>query len=574
MFIEKHSRTHPCPPNPQFGIKIIVARTPDVENQIPPKMLRRFGSWMSPKDGKKPKSNIVGESPQKADLKMIAKASPEDCVKNLCNGPHAAAKTGAQGASAPKPDRQRSLDQLAYAPDVPENLRTALKQVLFAQVKVPFTDGYRRKLRHEGHNLNAVHGPLKLFVTANFADVYSPVLLSMLLADSDENPVAEPVEVSWANLAAQCPEMCTLQEMHRRVAASPRTQAKFWLLFDDLVDRYLLAIGHYYVGSHRNAQVINYMTVEDDACSSGELGLAGFATDEEEPCEAQARGFTHGHRKVYGIPEPMGPEMLREFQAISAAKPEEAAGIGDDANAPSALTEFLAQACNALVRCASTLQYEAATLPARQMQQRVPAEKFTPRQQELSRLDGGLEIDGTQRQKLEPTPEEPLGHIAAEEDQAALANRPVRNAYREVPLTGCHNSLLPAYRQPHFAFQAFPMIDDFGRHVRTTETSTVLQSLPTPLPWQVDENNEITDALSPQNTNLSPEEFRQDAERYALAFSRDARALHGHNHDHNCSFTCIKYVKQNAKKIAEKSLDTGMNIVCRFFFYVVLVCGE
>ena len=82
--------------------------------------------------------------------------------------------------SAGKPERQRGLDQLAYAPDVPENLRTALRQVLFAQVKVPFTDGYRRKLRHEGHNLNAVHGPLKLFVTANFADVYSPVMLSMV----------------------------------------------------------------------------------------------------------------------------------------------------------------------------------------------------------------------------------------------------------------------------------------------------------------------------------------------------------------------------------------------------------
>ena len=151
----------------------------------------------------------------------------------------------------------------------------------------------------------------------------------------------------------------------------------------------------------------------------------------------------------------MGPEMLRQFQANSAAKPEAAAGIGDGANAPSALKEFLAEACNALVRCASTLQYEAATLPARQMQQRVPAEKFTPRQQELSRLDGGLEIDGTQRRKLEPTPEEPLGHIAAEEHQAALANRPVRNTYREVPLTGCHSSLLPAYRQPHFAVQGF-----------------------------------------------------------------------------------------------------------------------
>lgn len=176
-----------------------------------------------------------------------------------------------------------------------------------------------------------------------------------------------------------------------------------------------------------------------------------------------------------------------------------------------------------------------------------------------------------QRINLKHTPEEPLGHIAAEQDAAALANRPVRNAYREVPLTGCHNSLLPAYRQPHLAFQTFPMLDEYGRHVRTSEASSVLKSLPTPLPWEVNEKGEVTDAISPEATSVSPEMFRRDAERFALAFSRDARALQGHNHNHNCSFTCIKYVKQNAKKIAEKSLHTGTNIVCRFFFYVILV---
>ena len=90
--------------------------------------------------------------------------------------------------------------------------------------------------------------------------------------------------------------------MHRRVAAAPRTQDKFWLLMDDLVDRYLLAISHYYVGSHHDARLINYKAFEGDYCSSGELGLAGFATNEMEACEAQARGFTHGHRKVDGVP--------------------------------------------------------------------------------------------------------------------------------------------------------------------------------------------------------------------------------------------------------------------------------
>ena len=140
-----------------------------------------------------------------------------------------------------------------------------------------------------------------------------------------------------------------------------------------------------------------------------------------EPCEAQARGFTHGHRKVYGVPEPIGPKRLRQFQAINVAEPKTETG-------PSVLSEFLAEASKALVRCASTIQYEAATLPARQMKQTVPAEKFTHRQQQLSRLEGGLEIDGTERIKLEPTAEEPLGHIAAEQDAAALANRPVRSA--------------------------------------------------------------------------------------------------------------------------------------------------
>ena len=78
----------------------------------------------------------------------------------------------------------------------------------------------------------------------------------------------------------------------------------------------------------------------------------------------------------------MGPEMVRQLQAISAAKPETETGAF-------ALKEFLAKASKALVRCASTLQYEAATLPARQMPQIVPDAKFTYRQQQLSRLDGG-----------------------------------------------------------------------------------------------------------------------------------------------------------------------------------------
>ena len=506
-----------------------------------------------------------------ADLKMIANANPDECVDLLCSG---TSKRSAAQPAAKKPaktDRQRSLDELAYAADVPRNLQAALKQVLFAQADVPFTDGYRRRLRHEGHNLNVVHGPLKLFVTANFADVYSPILLSMVVRHEDGSAVGDPIEVRRPNLAEQAPTMCTLQQMHRLVAASPRAQAKFWLLCDDLVDRFLLGIGHYYIGRHRNDRLINYDAKEDDYCSSGELGLAGFAVNEEEPCEAQARGFTHGHRKVYGIPEPLGPEILRQFESELKSNQDEqlraTSDIDDDATSSSALRGFLAKITQALVDCACTVQYEAATLPAKQMKQEVPPDKFTRRQQELSRLDGGKEIDDSERRCLPPTVHEPLGHLADEEEKALLGSRPTRNAYSQVPLTGCQNSLLPTYRQPHVAFQQFPTLDEFGRHVNTTEET---ENLPTRLPWRTNEDGETIEPIATDGTAVTVENYRQDATRFALAFCRDSRALHGHNHDHNCGFTCIKYIKQKAKNIAEKSLDTGTNIVCRFFFYTVL----
>ena len=489
-----------------------------------------------------------------ADLKIIATAKAADCVEILCERPRD------KPTSASKSGRQRGLDVLAYAPDVPENLRKAVRQVLFSTVKVPFTDGYRRNLRHEGHNLNAVHGPLKIFMTANFADVYSPVLLSMILADGDGNPVAEPATMPWPDsLTKQCPEMCTLQSMHRLVAQCPRTQAKFFLLMDDLVDRYLLGIGNSNVGCHKS-QTWRNQQVEDDFCSSGEPGLAGFAVAEMEPFEAQKRGFTHGHRKVYGVPEVLGPEMLRQFQTFGAEKPDE-----------STISTLFQKIAEALVACASTLQYEAATLSARQMRQEVPLEKFTQRQQDLSRLDGGEEIDGTQRDTLQPTPDEPLGHVVAEENNALLESRPTRNTYRDVPLTGCHNSLLPLYRQPHLAFHDFPMLDEFGCNQDPTGGEAVLESLPVSLPWECEGCGEVKWPTSPEGHALNTEDFKSDAQRYALCHARDTRALHCHNHDHNCSFTCIKYAKNTAKTLAESHLNQATNIVCRFFFYVCLV---
>ena len=52
--------------------------------------------------------------------------------------------------------------------------------MLISTKDVPFTDGSKRSLRHEGHALNVAHGFLVVFATYNFVDGYSPVLFQLL----------------------------------------------------------------------------------------------------------------------------------------------------------------------------------------------------------------------------------------------------------------------------------------------------------------------------------------------------------------------------------------------------------
>ena len=63
-----------------------------------------------------------------------------------------------------------NTEALARDDRVPPELATALRQVLISTKGVSLTDGYRRNLRHEGHNLNVMFGSLQVFATFNFAD--------------------------------------------------------------------------------------------------------------------------------------------------------------------------------------------------------------------------------------------------------------------------------------------------------------------------------------------------------------------------------------------------------------------
>ena len=78
------------------------------------------------------------------------------------------------------------------------------------------------------------------------------------------------------------------------------------------------------------------------------------------------------------------------------------------------------------------------------------AEPFSARQQRQSRMDGGEDEDGTIREYVDLAPPVLEPHIERERCKAAAESRlPLMDttAYREVPLTGAFQSILPAYRQ-------------------------------------------------------------------------------------------------------------------------------
>ena len=138
---------------------------------------------------------------------------------------------------------------------------------------------------------------------------------------------------------------------------------------------------HRIVGTHQVRQSVHHICREDQLASTAIPSLGGYGVAELEPFESQQYGFEHGHRKKYAIPKIREREIIDKFRSHD----------------PAALSDLFSDLKVALLRCAETLQYEASTLPAKQMGQTVLPEKFTQKQQSQSRLDSGIELDGSER---------------------------------------------------------------------------------------------------------------------------------------------------------------------------------
>ena len=372
------------------------------------------------------------ETTFKKDLSIIAKATAADFERAQVMLPPEVSIIGA-----------------FTTPIVRENsaVHTALKHLLMSTSTVPLTEGHKMATRQFGFALSNHFGPLKLFYTANFADTYSP--LTVLLYDGDFSGVAAEharcLGRTSITLFENAPKMPTLRNMHRIVAAHPTIQAKLFLLLEKVLMTEMLCIHGAFIGRFgmNSAGLPAVHTFEDDYASNGEPGLANFATSVLSPLEAQGRGFSHGHKKVMGVPRTAEAKLRHMFTQE------------DDT-----LRDTLRCARDEMLRCAATIMYDSATLPAEQLGEEVLPEPFSKKQQVQSRLDGGEEIDGSCRTKLKVTPPEPQGHVTRERTTAEAELRACRSFFKEVPLTGCQQSAMPTYRLP----QAFGQIDVPDQH--------------------------------------------------------------------------------------------------------------
>ena len=172
------------------------------------------------------------------DVKLIANATSEQCVAALSDS-----------VGQPGDVRNANMESLSNNEKVALELRTALRQVLISTKDVPLTDGYKRNLRHESHNLNVTEGALVVFATFNFADTYSPLLFQLVRGGADGS-VEHIGDDIVCHLTDDAPNMPSLQQMHQLIAQSPRAQAKFFLLMDDIADIYSMGMDYSFIGRH------------------------------------------------------------------------------------------------------------------------------------------------------------------------------------------------------------------------------------------------------------------------------------------------------------------------------------
>ena len=197
-----------------------------------------------------------------------------------------------------------------------------------------------------------------------------------------------------------------------------------------------------------------------------------------------------------------------------------------------------------------TLQYEDATLPGKQLGITTAPEPFTGLQQRQCKFDGGLEPDQSTRRLLLPiVPKEPLSYIKLETTLAEQQQRPLRNIFKEVPLTGSEISVLPKYRLP-----------------------ALYPDTPTRFPESAfrakfDTTGKMVELFAHDGQPVSITGLQEEAQSWQKQFACDFRLLHCHTHNHECTATCLKNIRKTLQEKSAMLKPHRAPFLCRFLFY-------
>ena len=439
------------------------------------------------------------------------------------------------------------------------SLLKALQYVTFQTANIPLTQGYKTSLRQLGFALNVFDGPLTIFLTTNFADVYSPITATLI------NGAGEPLGKRTINLLEDMPCMPTLQTMHRELAKHPMLQAELFLLMDKVTHRELLCMkaflgGYNYGDDTRTRDPYQ----EDDLASTMEIGIAEFPRSCLKPLEAQGRGFTHGHEKIISVPKIRAARLYELFTKAASCS-----------ETPNELTAWVRRGREAILQAASTLQYDSAVHSGAQLGVTLRPEPFSKLQQSRSRFDGQTEeADELQRKRryIAVTAAEPNGHLKREEERSAGGQR--LHPYKQLSLRGACQSMLPTFRLSS-SFGSIEEPDEFGYYFSSERARK-----PAPEGWLElknqyiqNEDGVVTGLNMPNGQAATEADIAQDAHKWKTCFAIDARTCQINNHTHDCTHTCTKYQKNQTTQRANKRHDGPMVPKCRFryFHYVALM---
>ena len=160
---------------------------------------------------------------------------------------------------------------------------------------------------------------------------------------------------------------------------------------------------------------------------------------------------------------------------------------------------------------------------------------------------------------LAPPVEQP--HITKERDRAAAENRtPLVGsaAYKTLPLACACQATFPCYRQR----SSFGRLGDVHQLTEWDGQASEEPRCKVADVFEVDETGQVIATLNPDSTQCTSEDLQKDARAWAAHFGPDAFHNHCSNHEHDCTSTCVKYVKKKLE--AQQSLRANKVPSCRF----------